>query len=408
MKIHSQRAKEIDAYLESHREAQVGKWPIEIGGEKRVLDFYRFPVDLLCYNANNGRLGIERRQWEQDNGRLLDGRLREDSVIIREMLLNLEPDKTEVLENDLHQKGQIEPGVITHDGIVINGNRRMAVLEVLHEKEPTGKWQYLEAVRLPREISERDLWKIEAGLQLSKDKVLQYHPVDALLKIKEGIDRGLSAKEVAAAMYAWKADEVREAIERLQLIDSFLQFWGQPGNYGLIKKFGLAEYFIDVQNRVLAPARRRGMGKRQQARRLQHSFTLIRAGILMQIKGKRKRKGFTHWDIRNLDRVFSDPHAEAAFVQPLEDAENVYSVPEEEVIEGFRDAVEILEMREERDQPLRLIEKAINALESIDTESEYFCSERVKQAVERLLQVAQSIWEEVAEQQLESSSPQDT
>jgi len=402
MKIDSQKAREIDAYLESHPDARVGRWNIEIGGRKRVLDYYSFPTDLLCYNANNGRLGIDRRQWEEDNGRALDGRLAGDATIIHEMLLNLDPDKTAVLTKDLHQKGQMEPGVITHDGVVINGNRRMAVLELLHRDEPSGKWKVLEAVRLPAEIGEQDLWKIEAGLQLSKDKVAEYHPVNELLKIKEGIDRRLSPEEVAAAMYAWKADEIKVALERLALIDRFLEFFGQPGNYGVIKTFGLHEYFIDIQKYVIGPRRHRGkLTGRDKQQRLQYTFALIRAGILMQSSGKRRRKGFTHWDIRNLDKVFSDAHSKAAFVEHLEETKDMRSVPEEAVVEDLRDAVEILRMREERDQPVRLIEKAINALESIDRESEHFYDERVEQAIERLLELAQGIQQQVAKQQVD-------
>jgi hypothetical protein len=313
------------------------------------------------------------------------------------MLLDLDPDKTETLKKDFHQKGQMEPGVITHDGIVVNGNRRMAVLECLHEDEPTGKWKYLEAVRLSPAVGEKDLWRIEAGLQLSKDKVAEYHPVNELLKIKEGINRGLSAEEVAAAMYAWKAGEVKEALERLKLIDNFLYFLVQPGNYGVIKNFGLHEYFIDIQRRVIAPAKRKGVRKTELNKRLEYTFALIRAGILVQSRGKSKRKGFTHWDIRNLDRVFSDAHAKAAFVERLEEAKDMRSVPEEEVIEDFRDAIEILDMREERDQPVRLIEKAINALQSIDTESEHFCCERVKQAADRLSELVQNIRKQLSD-----------
>lgn len=401
MKIDSQKAKEIDAYLASHPNACVGRWPIEIAGRKEVLDFYSFPTARLYYNANNGRLGIDRRQWEQENGRALDGRLQEDAAIIRDMLLKLEPDKTTLLRKDLRQKGQMEPGVITHDGVVINGNRRMAVLEDLHEEEASGKWRYLEAVRLPPEISEQDLWKIEAGLQLSKDKVLVYHPVNELLKIKEGIDRGLSPKEVAAAMYAWKSEEIKEELERLELIDSFLDFFSQPGNYGAIKMFGLHEYFIDIQKRVIAPAKRVGLPAREQAKRLQYTFALIRAGTLRQSRTKSKRKGFTHWDIRNLDKVFSDAHASAAFVRPFEKAKDMRSVAEQDVIEGFRDAIEIIRMRDERHRPVRLIQKAINALESIDRKSEHYCTEPVKEAIERLLEVAHNIREEMGEQQVD-------
>lgn len=395
MQLSSERARLIDEH--PCLASEVGKWPIEIGGVKTVLPFYAFPMDILCYNANNGRLAMDRRQWEADNGRRLDGCSREDAYILRDMLLTLDEDKTLALKEDIRKKGQMEPGVISNDGVVINGNRRMAVIEELHREEPTGKWETLEAVRLPKEISEKDLWKIEAGLQLSKDRVAEYHPVNELLKIKEGVDRALTPEEVAAAMYGWKAEDVTDALERLDLIDSFLGFLSQDGNYGAIKKFGLHEYFVDIQRRVVAPAKRRRVAKQKIAERVSYSFALIRAGILMQSRGRSRRKGFTHWDIRNLDRVFEDAHASAAFTQKLRAVEDIRGVPEEEVVEGFRDAAEILGMKEQRDRPIRLIEKAISALESINTDSEHFRSVEVSEAMEKLSVVVRRVQDRLNE-----------
>jgi len=395
VEIESQRAKEIDACL-SGKDASVGKWPIEIGGEKQILEYHTFPFRLLRYNANNGRLAMDVREWRDQNGRDLDADQEEDARILREMLINLDPDKSALLKNDLRLKGQMEPGVITYDGIVINGNRRMALLERLHEEVPTGKYDHLEAVRLPRAISEPDLWKIEAGLQLSRDKVAEYHPVNALLKIKEGVDRGLTVDEVAAAMYAWNATEIKEALERLELIEAFLEFFGQPRNYGLIRRFGLSEYFVDIQKRVKAPAVKNRLPKRELRKRLAFTFALIRAGILIGSKTG-GRKAFTHWDIRNLDKVFSDYDAGVAFTKKLEEADDMRSVPKEEVVECFQDAREILSNKEERDEPVRLMGKAIHALEAIDTKTEHFRSESVKKAAARLSELVEKIQKELAE-----------
>ena len=116
---------------------------------------------MVALNNGKERLG------GQLIGRQLDPYQVEDANIIRAILLELDSQKTKDLKNDKHQKGQLEPGVITYDGVVINANRRMAVLSELHKKEPGGKWEHLEAIRLPENVGEKDLWRIEAGLQLS-------------------------------------------------------------------------------------------------------------------------------------------------------------------------------------------------------------------------------------------------
>ena len=77
----------------------------------------------------------------------------------------------------------------------------MAVIELLDKKDPIGKWKYLEVGRFPSNISSQDLWRIEAGLQLSKEKREKYGPMNELLKIKEGKAASLSNDEIAAAMF---------------------------------------------------------------------------------------------------------------------------------------------------------------------------------------------------------------
>jgi hypothetical protein len=395
MEIESARAKEIEAYIANHPKAELGKWPVEIGGQKEILPFYRFPIGLLRYNVRNGRLAMEVQEWEQNNGRTLDRDDKADAAIICEMLLGLDKEKTQILKEDLHQKGQMEPGAITYDGVVINGNRRMALLEEMHHEEPTGRWEYIEAVRLPV-IGEKDLWKIEAGLQLSKDKIAEYHPVNELLKIKQGIDAKLTPKEVAAAMYGRTEDEIQDALARLSLIDNFLEFHGQPGNYGFIKKFGLHEYFIDIQKYVLGPAKREGERKKEIQKRLMYAFALVRASTLWSKKGEDSQKKITHWEIRKLSKIFPDAHARGAYLEHLENTKDMAKVAPETVVEDFYNALDVISMKEQRGQPVKLIEKAIKALESIDRKSSHFYEGRVLHAVKRLSRLVKEMEQSLA------------
>ncbi len=396
MEIHSERAKELDAFISSNPQIKIGEWPLEIDGVVQRHPFYRLPISQLRYNVNNGRLAMEIREWENVHGRSLDANDPDDAKAIRSLLLSLGETDTDLLKEDLRLKGQIEPGVITHDGFVINGNRRMAILELLHEEEPTGKWKTLEAIRLPPSVGDKNLWKIEAGLQLSKDKIAEYHPVNELLKIKQGIDRELEPNEIAAAMYGRTVDEVKLAIERLELIDQFLDFFGQHENYGLIKKFGLHEHFIDIQKAILATAKNKGLSGREIKKRLNGTFALIRADILLrpnQQKGKKKR--VTHWDIRELGKVYADGDAEAEFLKILEPAmkepKKITSIKPEIILESFKSAKEILENKEDRDQPVKLIERAIKALESIDQSNKHLGDERVISALERLYKMVTTL-----------------
>ena len=395
MQLSSGRAKQIDAYISAHPDAEVGKWPLEIAGEKNILPFYRIPIkQLLCFNVNNGRLAMDIKEWEKIQGRELDATDPDDTKIIRKMLLDLDTGKTSILKEDIRKKRQMEPGVITHDGFVINGNRRMAVLLDLHEEEPTGKWEYLEAVRLPSTVTEKDVWKIEAGLQLSKDKIAEYHPVNELLKIKQGIDAKLSVDEIAAAMYGRTKDEITSSLARLQLIDDFLEFFNQKGNYGVIKKFGLHEYFIDLQKSVIAAWDKRGLSIKDKKVELIGAFALLAAQIKIQSPetGKKKEKGITHWDIRKLGKIYADVDAKDACTQSvMQQIKKPLTVDPATLIDDFKSAEELINMKDQRDQPVRLIEKATKALQNIDRTNKHFRETKVKEMMDKLAAVVADI-----------------
>lgn len=400
MKIQSQRGGELDSYISSHSDCRVGEWPLEIGGIVDRLSFYKLPINMLRYNVNNGRFVVEIKEWESINNKILDANDSDDAKQIRKLLLSLDKNDTELLEEDLSLKGQIEPGVITHDGYVINGNRRMAVFQQMHEKESTGKWEKLDVIRLPPSVSNKDLWRIEAGLQLSKDKVAEYHPVNELLKIKEGIASGLSPKEIAAAMYGHTKDEIEISLERLELIDDFLEFCGQKANYGLIKTFRLHEHFIDIQKTILSPAKRQGQPNRVIQKRLIETFALIKVGFTNQGSLKKgKKKDVTHWDIRALGKVFTDSDAEhefsKVFASASKDIKKISSISPELILEGFQTAREVLSNKEDRDKPAVLIERANKALESIDRKSKHLREEKAKSAFQKLSKTVGELRKEI-------------
>lgn len=375
MIINSENATKIDSYLKDNDEAELGKWPIELSGEKKIVSFYKLPLKLLHYNINNGRFASEKRKLEKDLGRELNSLDKEDAKQIRDLLLRIFPDKTKALKEDLKQKHQMEPGVITWDGFVINGNRRMAIFEALHKDEPTGKWEYLEAVRLRPDINPIDLWKLEAGLQLSKEKKADYSPVNELLKLKEGYNSGLKPEEIAAAMYDWTPEEVEDSLERLKLIENFLVYFRQEENYGFIQEFGLHEYFINLQKYILKGTKKRGTKSQEIQREIEGAFQLIFDSALVQKESKKKKKGITHQNIRKLGRIYGDAYTKETYFGelPTEKKKKVG-----DVFEAFKSAEETMEMIEKRNEPLKLVTTAIKALQNIDTKSKHFIKEEVK------------------------------
>ena len=378
MPIQSKKAKEIDAYIDQHKSCVRGKQKVEIDGKINFRDSYMLPISYLQYNQSNGRFNLEILDFENKLGRKLDSSDKDDVEKLKSLLLQ-DQNEAEKLKNDLEQLGeQREVAAITHDGVVINGNRRMAVIEELHLKYPS-KWNDLWVIRLPEDISEKDLWKIEAGLQLSKEKIADYGPVNNLLMIKEGKKAGLTDAEIAASMYGWTEKQVAIDLERLNLIDTFLEFFGQPNNYGLIKTFRLHEHFIDLQKGLVQKLKELGEPKRDILKKLEIAFLFLRANILDP-----EIASITHYDVRDICKILQDSKATEVLTESFDKYKDTTKIPVEKLIDNLDMANDAQKNREDQKKPIKLIDKAIRALNDIDNKASSFRDVKVKEKLEIL------------------------
>lgn len=356
MPLNSERSKKIEAAIhQPSAESEVRKAPVIIGGQKKMLEVYRLPISLLTYNIRNGRFAAELMARERELGRKLNPLQPQDHAEIQALLLNLDPGATELLKRDLRAVGQTDPGIITHDGHVINGNRRMAILSQLHKEDGTGKYEYLEVQRLPPDISERDLWRIEAGLQLSRDKRLEYGPVNDLLKIREGINAGLKYDEIAATLYGIDGGkEVQEKEKRLALIDSYLDYIGEPGTY--LRANGLVEHFINVQD-FLRWLDRQDVKPRERHNWLLRAFEMIRAEL-------------PHVELRKLRSIYESERAHKHFLTAIVPMSGKRSADVQDEVsatvkEQFEVARDYQELEQDAKRPQSILSKATRAMEAL-------------------------------------------
>ncbi len=268
----------IDKYISDHSECQLKDgFPISLQGKKKVLTVYRLPTDLLFYNIRNGRFAAEYKELVKREGGHLRPEISEDSKKIKEMLLNLEPTETKRTYKDLKVRGQWNCGVITEDGYVIDGNRRMSIISKLYEDTGLDEWKYLEVARLEESISPEDLWTLEAGIQLGKDEIVRYGPINDLLKLREGKEAGLSEKAIVNTLYGYdKEEEIKEKLNRLELIDQYLTFVGIPEKYSQVKN--KVEHFINLQN-IIKECKNRDYEPEKIIKIKKTAFQLIKEGI---------------------------------------------------------------------------------------------------------------------------------
>jgi len=129
----------INTYIENHPDCKIQKVHTVFLQAKNVdLPVFRLPIDHLFYNIRNGRFKAEYIELIKKEGRELKTEEKTDALKIQKLLINLDTKQSSILLDDLKKYGQREPGIITNDGYVINGNRRMAILKTLFDNGEDG------------------------------------------------------------------------------------------------------------------------------------------------------------------------------------------------------------------------------------------------------------------------------
>ena len=238
--------KRIDEYIANNNCEEKDAIPVILKGEKERLPVYRLPIELLYYNIRNGRFAAEYRNEVKKQGGDLVPETKEDAKKIRNLLWNLDINESKRTYDDIKQRGQWQPGIITEDGYVVDGNRRMTILSKLFNDTSNDEFKFIKVGKLPSNIDKNDLWKLEAGIQLGKDEILRYGPMNELLKLEEGVKAGISISEIAKTLYGVDDEtEITEKLDRLELIKKYLIHIGQPGDFKLAD--GKVEHFAELQ-----------------------------------------------------------------------------------------------------------------------------------------------------------------
>jgi hypothetical protein len=229
----------------------------------------------------------------------------------------------------------------------------MAILTALHDDTHDPRYEYLRVARLPKDVDEKDLWRIEAGLQFAKEFRLDYSPINELLKLKEGRDSGFSSAEISKTLLGrFTPSKVDEKLAILKLIESYLHFIGRAGQYHIVQDERDVEKFNSLQANVVAPLKRKGKKDAEIAKLVTFAFLLINETDL------------THWDIRLLSKIAVEEDANTELLRNY-DANKPFRRSREELEESFATAREIVEARQERNRPERLLKKALSALRGV-------------------------------------------
>lgn len=226
--------------------------PLRYKGSTRTEIVWRIPLDYLIYNKYNGRIGSDVLSYEKQNGDL-NAELDSDRAIIEKFLYESKVDRNKTTMESLLKNGQQRYGIVTSDGIIVDGNRRAMLLNKLyHEHEALGcsyaaveKCKYFLAIILPDDAEEKDIQQLETIYQMGEDDKLDYNPIEKYLKCKELKRLGFTERQIAEFM-SEKESQVKEWLDILKLMEEYLQEYEYEGIYTRLEK--TEGPFVDLEN----------------------------------------------------------------------------------------------------------------------------------------------------------------
>lgn len=266
------------AFLSERVEAAQGRPTFQVPFRQRQEDLVKIdvPIAFPFYNLRSGRTHRAQAQYVERHDLpadfFADPESLESQAAQHQILLDL-INEAELAE-DLAAKRQQNPIVLTHDGFIIDGNRRTAALR--HE----AKVENVSAVVLPKDATASEVYETELELQMARQTKAKYNWIDEALHVNWGVQELGEPIDAIARRMNQKEREIEEILGRLALVDLYLEWLGAPTKYHRVSAEGSGaaeQSFIELYQRE-SRAQHRNLPELQR-RAIRHScFSAIQQG----------------------------------------------------------------------------------------------------------------------------------
>jgi hypothetical protein len=400
-----------------------GKQDILWHDKLKSMGVYEIPLEYLIYNKYNGRI-LSRTKTLERQGKDINPETEEGKRLIEDLLWKSKEGRNDITQKDIFNKGQLKVGIITKDGLVIDGNRRLMLLNKIKPK-----YRYFKAIVLPVALEDDpiEIEKLETTYQMGEDEKLGYNPIEKYLKAKqiykklrEQSSHEESIKEIAEWM-GESTGEIEKYLFVVDLIDEYLSYLHYEGIYAMADtpNDGKEDLFLQLRDWMKTfdgKESNKGFDGYSQldVDDLRHIiFDYIRAKIgnklsfdgkiIRKIADGQKKSHF--FGNKEIWRDFSEKHFEAA-IPAINKIDVEYPIDySSENIEAslsnrdakFRDEVlDVLVHNIEEhdtdlgyakaaDRPLELVDRAQKAINSIDQKHKAFSAPEVVDQIEELI-----------------------
>lgn len=209
-----------------------GKTEIRWEDNLETMDIYKIPLKYLVYNKYNGRILSRTKSLEKQKYKI-DEESIEGKKLIEKLLWESKEDRNKKTKDSLELYGQEKIGIVTKDGIIIDGNRRAMLLNGIN------KYDYFKAVVLPVKLDENplEIVKLETTHQMGEDKKLDYNAIEKYLRVKDlmiQLSTICTEEEAKNKIKDWMSEplsDIQKYIDVMDTMDDYLNSLEYDGIY---------------------------------------------------------------------------------------------------------------------------------------------------------------------------------
>ena len=238
------RREQIAKLLVSYKESGERKsLPIEYRGETKVLEIIRIDPKVLLLNPNNSRLAAQLHDHHQQKVVQDHPTSEEAQDVLAGLLRNTE--RFAKLKEELKEFKQQNPGLISRDGLLINGNTRVVALRDIGAEG-------VDVAVLPEDAGNREFLDLEMSLQMRRLTHQDYTFTNELLLMDKYKKFGHTDKQLATKMGWLRGGQkkVDQATQLLQLIQEIRKLTTPPLAYEVFDS--KRQHLIDLNDEYQA------------------------------------------------------------------------------------------------------------------------------------------------------------
>lgn len=309
---------------------------------KEELKVIYIDIDYLIYNADNTRVrtdvlqDYEIKNTDSDKFDSEFYNKRNDVATqdyLHRKLFNYANDKDaniyEEIKKSAYQRDSI---LIGKDGVVIDGNRRLATLRELYEENPAKyKFEKVRCLVLTRDPDRQYYKSVEYSIHFADDKKLEYTWVNKVLETERlSVVEGKQNDEIRKIL-GIKATEVRENLIRAQGIHQYesvlkkLDKDYKPNDYRSFAEDDIKQAVLEIGKS------QQGSGSREEKNLSKHLQSMV---VFINSKEKVIGKAYdTYRNTDNLKKYFRETVDAKTDKEALDKVEEIFKKPLEEQIE---------------------------------------------------------------------------